>query len=319
MTYSESVATSKQDPLGYNLNSTDSNLESLNFFKSQTGIKDDEELKDHIMRIQSRAYELYQYPCIRVFDFTKLTMASLPAYNRVLKLGKERNGPIFLDIGCCFGTDVRKLIADGFPLENVISSDLRSDLWDFGHDLFRSTPTSFPAKFLAGDVFDDNFITLGSDAPTYDISRSDEPKSLLGLSTLTPLKGRISAIHASKLFHLFDEEMQEELACRLAALLSPTPGSVIFGHHAGSPTKGSGADSKWARYRNANGTSDGAHDNDMFWHSPASWSEMWTRDGKIFKEGTVKVECELKPMDANDLEIHGLESFFWLFWSVTRL
>lgn len=32
---------------------------------------------------------------------TRLILATLPAYDQVLKIGKARKGAIFLDIGCC--------------------------------------------------------------------------------------------------------------------------------------------------------------------------------------------------------------------------
>ena len=57
-------------------------------------------------------------PCRR----TKI--ARLYAYKDLLKLGKERPGALFLDIGCCVGCDVRKPVADGFPVDQVIASDL---------------------------------------------------------------------------------------------------------------------------------------------------------------------------------------------------
>lgn len=61
------------------------------FFKSMTGIQDDAELKEHILRVQAKAYsvriggvpsprqaylfcsspQVYEYPCIRRFAFLK--------------------------------------------------------------------------------------------------------------------------------------------------------------------------------------------------------------------------------------------------------
>ena len=94
------------------------------FFKSETGIQDTEELKKHIIQVQEDAYkvsrcsrtdrkkstpgsdivfrvQVYPYPCIRAFGFAKLRISELPAYPRVLELGKSRQDAIFLDIGCC--------------------------------------------------------------------------------------------------------------------------------------------------------------------------------------------------------------------------
>ena len=43
--------------------------ENLAFFKEQTGIQDEEELKRHVFDVQAKAYEIYGYPCIRHFTF----------------------------------------------------------------------------------------------------------------------------------------------------------------------------------------------------------------------------------------------------------
>lgn len=65
-----------------------------------------------------------------------------PAYEYVLKLGRERKNAILLDLPCCsklklphrfwlyniilstVGCDSRIIIADGYPSENVIAADL---------------------------------------------------------------------------------------------------------------------------------------------------------------------------------------------------
>ena len=44
---------------------------SLRTFQQLTGIKDEEELKQHILRVQKKAYDVYGYPCIRAFAFVR--------------------------------------------------------------------------------------------------------------------------------------------------------------------------------------------------------------------------------------------------------
>ena len=51
-------------------------------------------------------------------------MCRFPAYEDLLKLGSDRPGALFLDIGCGVGNDVRKAIADGYPLNQIIVCDL---------------------------------------------------------------------------------------------------------------------------------------------------------------------------------------------------
>ncbi|KAG1755560.1 hypothetical protein EDB19DRAFT_1606450, partial [Suillus lakei] len=49
-----------------------------------------------------------------------------PAYEHVLKLGRERQHAVLLDIGCCFGVDARKAAANGLPVEHLIASDINN-------------------------------------------------------------------------------------------------------------------------------------------------------------------------------------------------
>jgi len=123
---------------------------------------------------------------------------------------------------------------------------------------------------------------------------------------LTPLSGHLSAIHASSFFHLFDEPQQFELARALAGLLSPEPGSLIFGEHGAKPVKGYRTD--------APPRQDGTY---QFCHSPESWTELW--DGVVFNKGTVKVETTLVEIDRKDLTNKEGVSFYVMAWSVTRL
>lgn len=275
--------------------------EELAFFLKETRIDTESALKSHLIDVQARAYKVYPYPCIRRFNFTKIKISRLPAYQNALKLGRERQNAVFLDIGCCFGNDTRKIIADGFPVEGVLASDIQTQFWDLGHKLFRSTPETFTVPFITGDVFDP--LNLEPISPFNDAPKTPIP-TLSTLTSLNPLRGHVSVIHASSLFHLFGEEKQFKLARALAALLSPEPGSIIFGSHGGLPEKG-------MRKTTFMGTT-------RFCHSAESWQELW--DGQIFNSGTVKVEASVKRADLREPSMpeQAVERF-WLVWSVTRL
>ncbi|TFK50835.1 hypothetical protein OE88DRAFT_1712786 [Heliocybe sulcata] len=278
-----------------------SDLESESaFFKSQTGIIDDDELKQHILSVWEKAYKVHLYPCTRRFASAKLKISRLPSYPHFLQLGKDRDAAIFLDIGCCFGNDVRKAVADGYPVDKVIASDLRSEFWDLGHELFRSTPETFSVPFIQGDVFDSAFLARAqiSYAPS-----SNRAPVLRSLTTLTPLIGHISAIHASAFFHLFNEEQQLELARRMASLLSPEPGSIIFGSHVGQPHKS---------VRTSRRTTNGR---DIFCHSDQSWRDLW--NGQVFQKGKVQVDSQLIRVGRPDFS--QTEEAYLLVWSVIRL
>lgn len=103
---------------------------------------------------------------------------------------------------------------------------------------------------------------------------------------------------------MFSEESQLLLAKQLATLLSPEPGSIIFGSDGGNPIKLLKAEVNTAPGRF------------ILLHSPESWRDLW--DGRVFKKGSVKVEANLtererKAGDPPPTITH------WLEWSVTRL
>ena len=116
------------------------------------------------------------------------------------------------------------------------------------------------------------------------------------------MQGRVSAIFACKFFHLFDEANQLHIARHLASLLSPLPGSVIFGAHVTMMVNG------------MRETLSLGHD--VFCHSPESWRELW--DGTVFEKGTVSVEVGVKLLDRGP-GVGIDDKVVWMSWSVTRL
>ncbi|KAG2146168.1 uncharacterized protein EDB93DRAFT_490348 [Suillus bovinus] len=274
----------------------DLSSEEAAFFKAQIGIDDDEDLKRHILEVQAKAYKIAPYPCIHGFVFLRLNISTFPVYEHILKLGRERPDAVLLDLGCCFGVDARKAAADGFPAKNIIASDIINEFLELSHELFRTTPTSYPGCLLPGDVFDPEFLPIAaqpndvSSAPAIDVS---------SLKSLNPLHGRISAISATRLFHLFTEDKQLHLARALAGLLSAQPGSVICGSQVGNLEKGMVT-------ANISGS-----EHRLYAHSPQSWTSLW--DGEVFEKGSVKVETELE-----EVAIHEIQ-FFMMRWSVMRL
>jgi hypothetical protein len=184
---------------------------------------------------------------------------------------------------------------------------------DLGHKLFKTTQETYPIAFVPGDVFDPNHLEIvpplaSAQAPTGD---SDPPSGsapdLGSLTSLNPLRGRAFAIHASAFFHLFDEEKQLHLARALAGLLSPEPGSMIFGVHIGTPEK-KGFEPSLTR-----------KDHRLWCHSPESWTELW--DGLVFEKGVVKVQTKLVQRERRNFQADAPQNAMitLLVWSVTRL
>jgi hypothetical protein len=137
-----------------------------------------------------------------------------------------------------------------------------------------------------------------ADLPLLTAHAPPEPRSLI---SLTPLQGRVSAIFACAFFHLFGEAKQLQVARQLASLLSPLPGSVIFGAHGTMLV---------------NGIRESSLGTEAFCHCPESWKELW--DGNVFEKGTVSVEVDVKLVDRGPGR--GIQDqIIWMSWSVTRL
>lgn len=139
------------------------------------------------------------------------------------------------------GQDIRKLVYDGAPSENIYASDLNGQFWDTGYELFLDK-SSLKAKFVEADIFDDN-------------------------SGLQQLKGKFDIVHAASFFHLFDWDGQVAAAKRVTELLKAEPNVLILGRQAGRTESGdfsSRAEQNKSRY----------------WHNPTSWAKLWEKVGE---------------------------------------
>src|SRR5690242_15576227 len=120
--------------------------------------------------------EQFPYPCLGHWGFLNLNIQKSDAYGEVLR--RIKNGEQYLDIGCCMGQDIRKLVYDGAHSENIYASDLQGQFWDIGYEMFLDQQ-SLKATFVEADVFDDK-------------------------SGLQELTGKFDIVHAASFFHLFE-------------------------------------------------------------------------------------------------------------------
>ena len=155
-----------------------------------------------------------------------------------IKAGQES----FLDLGCCFGQDLRKLAADGAPSENLYGSDLRPEFFDLGYKLFRDKD-SLKSRFIVGDVFDLS-------------------------SPLSELDGKIDIIYAASFLHLFGYADQVKTCQRIVKLLRAEKDSVVLGRQVGNSNAGEQTprnDPARTRWR----------------HNEESFKKMWEEVGKL--------------------------------------
>ena len=133
-------------------------------------------------------------------------------------------------------------MAAGGPPQNIYGTDLRAEFWELGYELFRDRET-LGVKFVTGDIFDEG--------PT---------------SGLRQLDGRVDIVHMASFLHLFNWEGQVRACKRLVRLLSPAPGSVVFGRQRGNVKPG-----EYDHRTNAGGT--------MYRHDVESWKKLCEQVG----------------------------------------
>lgn len=164
------------------------------------------------------------------------------AYPQVVEAGKSGN-TVFLDLGChstsstsgqpldsnrfTVGTDVRRLVYNGYAAHNIFGCDLRDTYVRLGRKLYADEDTS-PIRFFTSDIFD---VT-----PALRESKLDLP--LGEVSKLEQLRNGVDHLYTGALFHLFDEATQYAIAIRTAVLLTRKPGAVVFGRHQGLEEEG---------------------------------------------------------------------------------
>jgi SAM-dependent methyltransferase len=163
----------------------------------------------HILQ-RDIAWAVAPYPCVGQFRFLSLNLYRHPLYSQVLQ--RVKSGSTFLDLGCCVGQDVRKLVFDGAPSENIYGSDLFAGYIDVGYQLFLDKDTC-KAKFFAADIFDKK-------------------------SQLKDLEGKMDVVHAGLFLHLFNWKEQVAVAARIISLMYDRPGSLFLGSQVGGAEAG---------------------------------------------------------------------------------
>jgi SAM-dependent methyltransferase len=258
----------------------------------------------HIQSLRDRAYASHPYPCLGRWRFLELDMSRHPMYPPVLDLIKptatQNTGPVFLDLGCCLGQDIRKLLLDVSPslpppealTKRLFGADLMKDFIEMGWELFRDQEILGSSQFITpADVFD----TKEGNA-------------------LNKLDGEVNILHTGAFFHLFDLAGQKRVAKRCLRLLSRDglesngKKALIFGEQVGNlnPSEVIRRDGRM-RYR----------------HDPGSWKEMWEDVLREMKDGGetlgvkgVEVQNEMMLHENQKFLGNVEDGFRWHIWSV---
>lgn len=221
---------------------------------------------------RERAWAVHQYPCIGRYRFLTFPLQEHRLYeSHVLKTLKQEPlpqndeplpAPLYLELGVCFGQEIRALLHAGVPSSRLYAADVEPAFIPMGYDLFRDEDKFPPSHQIAPvDALDlDNF----------------QPDGRLG-----KFLGKVDILHLSAVFHLFDYEKQVALGRNLLPLMRR--GGVILGCHMGHvrPTE----------YPRDNGGI-------IFRHNAESWEEIWmtkvTENGLVTDPRTVVQGAKLR-------------------------
>lgn len=112
---------------------------------------------------------------------------------------------------------------------------------------------------------------------------------------------------------MFDEDKQRRLAHLFASLLSPVPGSIIFGFHIGASNA---EEDKLGRDRLT------FLGKPAFAHSPISWRELWSGTNGPFRPEQVSIEVEISQTRRAEPFKGGFQDTYrgyFHIWSITRI
>ncbi|KAF6226119.1 hypothetical protein HO133_008985 [Letharia lupina] len=164
-------------------------------------------ITSHLHEVRTQAWNIFPYPSIGNWHFLHLGILQQPRYPEILE--RLQQGQKLLDVGCGFAQDLRQLVFDGAPAENVYGIEIEKPFVDLGYDLFLDRAKIPSANFLAADIF-----------------KSD--------SAAKNLFGSIDIIYASQFFHLWGWNNQVEAGKAVTKLLNPARRSLIVGYQIGA-------------------------------------------------------------------------------------
>ncbi|KAH0604879.1 uncharacterized protein H6S33_006547 [Morchella sextelata] len=245
-------------------------------FKKHTNLADDE-IIPHVISVRDTALKIFPYPCIGSFRFLDFSISESSAYDEIVS--RLKSGEKLLDLGCCFGQDIRKLISDGAPSGNIYGSDLQAEFIGMGYDLFMDKD-KIETKFIApADIFDE------SEA-----------------SPLNSLDGQMDIIHIGSFLHLFTLEDQVRAAKRIARMLSPKKGSMVVGRQGGSSIPG--------EFDHSVHMLEGK----MYRHDMETFNNFWNKE----VGGEWQVDGTFTPIELPK-QAEGREGAGWLRFTVRRI
>jgi len=175
-------------------------------------------IANKVIEIGKKGLAVKHYRCIREGRFAESRMAQHPRYLKDISGNNQLSNLKIIDIGCCFGSDIRRLLVDGADLNNLTGLDQFQDYWNQGLELFddleHKTELSKAKTFISASILRDDFY--------------DNLQAHLGYDP----KESYDIVYMGSVLHLL-QESEVHTAIRVASGLL-RKGGVYFGGTVGS-------------------------------------------------------------------------------------
>jgi hypothetical protein len=191
---------------------------------------------------RDKAWQIYPYPCIGMFSFTRLHLISHPLYKSTI-IPALLSGATLLDLGAGFSSDFRALVSAGVPSTQLTALDEHDGFWKLGIELFRDEET-MKARFVVADM----------------TSLASVPENMLGTFDM---------VWAGASFHLFGWDGQVQAGRVAARLLRDRRGSAVYGYQVG----------RTAGREISSGGSE-VVDGGMYLHDSKTFERLWEEVGR---------------------------------------
>jgi len=139
-----------------------------------------DEVKELAIKIRGKALQICNYKCIREYRFLETRIKSNPIYPIIIEKSSQKS---YIDLGCCFGCDLRRLLIDGALIENIVGVEQYEEFIEYGCELFNDKE-KIRSRMIIGDFLQDNVILK------------------LQEKIIIP----VDVIHAGSIFHLLQED-----------------------------------------------------------------------------------------------------------------
>lgn len=165
---------------------------------------------------RSRNSGIHVYRCIAELMFLQTRVARHPSYAAAMNTLKKESTAKWLEVGCAYATDVRKVVVDGWPSEQIWCLDVTEAYFNLGLELFGDQET-FNVNRAFGNILDETFFPSTPQHTTQDVL----PRNAFAVASVAAV------------LHVLAREDSEALLKKIFNILLKS-GGLLFGSCVGA-------------------------------------------------------------------------------------